>query len=268
MGDNKMNYAKKEADVAKIGRVLYVEAPFDEALNAIKSKNGKIITMSDLAYSRMQKDVNHSLSQNGSCVREGPLLVPKSDHNKILLRNSLVLKNPALATQSHRDGNEYFLGDNFNVEEFLGKLKEGKDYLILKDTKGVPHLNFGEDEKTVFLFDKRAKDYGLFLKDALEKKGVTELNFSMDNDDYINEQKCPFANQLWLHRLGDNSDVDGSYSNLNNYNRVRGVQRIGKADAPKKPDLYSSKQFFDALNKAGLTIKDDLEKTILNALRK
>jgi hypothetical protein len=268
-----MVYTKKEADIKDFGRVLYSDAPFDKSVEAIESKNGQIITMSGLAYARMQKGVNHSVSQNGSYVREGDLFVPNDKHKRILLRNSLVLEHPIEATQAHRESHEYFPGNNFIVQDFLGKLKEGKDYLILDNLKPIPHLNFGEDERTVFLFAEHAKDYGLFLKDALKNSGVTQMSFYMNNDDkYIDKQRQPFANQLWLHWLDFDSDISGDGRSLDDDNGVRGVQSIGEADALKKivVETYTSKQVQNIVNKTlqSVGISGSTKKIIILDLEK
>lgn len=262
-----MVYAKKEADIKDFGRVLYSDAPFDEALTAIESKDGKIITLNQLAYARMQKNSGHSLSQNGSYVKEGSLYVPNVEHKKILLRDSLVLKNPTAATSAHRAGKEYLLGKDFNVNEFLEKLSKG-DYLLLDNTNPVPTNRFGEDERMVWAFGKIAQDYGLFLKDA----GVSQTGFYMDGNDHINSQGQPYANQLWLHRLVNDSYISGYGRDLYYYSRVRGVQSIGEADAPKKNvvETYTSRQVQSMVNKTlqNVGISGTVKKTIISDLEK
>jgi len=269
-----MIYAKREADV-KNNRILYVEAPFDQALVAIESKGGKIITAKQLADARMQYDSNHTLSTNGSYVKEGNLFVPKGDHRRILLRNSLVLKNPTDATESHRKGNEYLVsGIVTDFVNFIGKLKEGTDYIFLDSLKPVPTDRFGEDKRINFLFGKSAQNYGLWLK---EQGNVSETGFyNFRDDSHIDKQEGLFAGQLWLHGLGGNSDIYSNGGYLYDFNGVRGVSRIGEAGAPEKKvnvvDTYTPKEmktlFTKSLNSAGITGKSqrlvisDLEKRL------
>jgi hypothetical protein len=262
-----MVYAKKEADIKDFGRVLYSDAPFDEALSAIESKDGKIITLNQLAYARMQKNSNHSLSQNGSYVKEGILYAPNVEHKRILLRDSLVLKNPVVATSVHRSGEEYLLGKDFNVNEFLEKLSKG-NYLLLDNTNPVPTNRFGEDERMVWAFGKIAQEYGLFLKDA----GISQTGFYTDGNEHIKSQGQPYANQLWLRRLGSDSVISGSGRILNSNSRVRGVQSIGEADASKKNvvQTYTSRQVQNMVNKTlqNVGISGSIKKTIVLDLEK
>ena len=259
-----MVYARKEADLRNNTRVLYVEAPFDQALAAIDSKDGVIITAKQLADARMQFDRNHSLSTNGSYIREGNLFVPNSEHRRVLLRNSLIFGNPAEAVKAHRSGNEYNIPGT--VDSVLGKLKEGKDYIFLDKLDAVPTDRFGEDGRMVFLFGKSAQDYGLWLNN--DGKGVKETGFyNFRNDSHIDKQSGMFADQLWLHWLVSGSDVNGCGRSLSDNLTVRGVQSIGEAGAKKKPivQTYTPKQM-DAYVRKGLHqagISGDLEKRII-----
>ena len=263
-----MVYARKEADLRNNTRVLYVEAPFDQALAAIDSKDGVIITAKQLADARMQFDPNHSLSTNGSYIREGNLFVPNSGHRRVLLRNSLVFGNPAEAVKAHRSGNEYSIPGT--VDSVLGKLKEGKDYIFLDKLDAVPTERFSEDGRMVFLFGKSAQDYGLWLK---EKGNISETGFyNFRNDSHIDKQSSMFADQLWLLRLGDDSNISGNGRLLFNHSRVRGVSRIGEADAPKKSEVqtYTSKQVQTLVNKSldKVGIKGSAQKLVLSDLEK
>jgi len=262
-----MIYAKKEADI-KNNRILYVEAPFDKALEAIESKGGKIITAKQLADARMQYDADNSLSTNGSYIKEGNLFVPNNKHKRILLRNSLVLKNPTEATEAHRNGKEYAIPGT--VDSILGKLKEGKDYIVLDSLDAVPTDRFGEDERMKFLFGESAQDYGLWLKD---KGNVSKTGFyNFRDDSYIDKQEGLFAGQLWLRGLGDGSDIDGYGRFLDSNCRVCGVQRIGGADALKKSvvETYTPRQVQNIVNKTlqHVGITGGVKKTIISDLEK
>lgn len=267
--------ARKEVDIKNLGRVLLCEAPFGEALVAVKKKGGEIISAEKLAYARIQKTPEHSLSQNGSYVKEGSLFVPNAEHKRILLRESLVLKNPSAAVEAHRKNQEYSLGQDFSVEAYLESLPEGS-YLIIDDLSRLPTNRFGEDERAIWLFGKHAGDYGLFLKEA----GVESTGFYLytDNDSYVDVQENPFANQLWLDRVGNDSDINGYVRSLNYYDRVRGVaqknfpqetkvrgkQALGKANIPRQTG-YSPNQIRAALSRLQL---EGLEKLLLRELKK
>ena len=65
------------------------------------------------------------------------------------------------------------------------------------------------------------------------------------------------------------SNIDGDGRDLNNFDRVRGVRYDNAVGvAQKNSELYSPMQFFAAMDKVGLSVKGDLEKAVLETLRK
>jgi hypothetical protein len=255
-----------EATIKSIGRVEYQEKPFDEAYQNIVKRSGKLITARDLAYARIEKGKNNHLSTNGSYVREGSLFVPKSNHKRYWLRDSLVLQNAAEAASQHRKNEEFFLKDDFQAEKFLKNLSSG-DYLILDDLSPIAAGNFANDTRAKWLFKDVAEKYGAFLQNA----GVNKIDIFMNNDNnYIDSKDKCFVNQLWVHGVGDDSDVSGD-GGLYVSDTVRGVFSIkGAAGGDAKIHLlYNSKQINGiktALHKQG--ISGDLEKRILISLPK
>jgi len=72
-----------------------------------------------------------------------------------------------------------------------------------------------------------------------------------------------------LHRLVYSSSIDGHRRYLSTDLRVRGVRYDNAVGvAQKNSDLYSPMQFFAAMDKVGLSVKGDLEKAVLETLRK
>jgi hypothetical protein len=216
-----MTHTRRETYVKGLGTVLYSEGPFDETLDELKSYNAEIISASQLAFARMQRGKDHSLSENGSYVKEGILYVPNAEIKRVLLRDSLVLENPKKATEAHRKNQEFFLGKDFNVNDFIESLPKD-DRLFLCYTNSIPTDRFGEDGYTVWAFGESAKDYGLFLKDA----GISSITFNSDDTDLIQSHRRPYANQLWFYGLGSDSNINGDYGSLNFNDRVRGVRRV------------------------------------------
>jgi len=86
-----MSNVHVEADIEGLGKILYCEGPFDKALSAIEKAGASIITAEELAYARMQAGSNHSLSKNGSYVREGSLFVPRAEHKVVIDMSRLML---------------------------------------------------------------------------------------------------------------------------------------------------------------------------------
>ncbi|MGV8150525.1 MAG: hypothetical protein ACP5NV_02235 [Candidatus Woesearchaeota archaeon] len=248
-----MTNVQKEVNVEGLGKIFYCnDSAYDKASYAVLEESDELITFRDLAYARIQEGKNSSVSQNGSYVKEGSLFVPNANNKRIWLRESLVYINPALAVNAHSKGKEYLLSEDFNVDVHLEHV--GRDnYFILKDTSNVPTNRFGEDERTVWAFQDQAENYGKFLEGA--GKSSISIYMHTGNDKHIDKQSRPFANQLWLRGLVDDSSVKGGRS-LDYDSWVRGVQRIGEADTRKNVDLYSLDQIrntFKNMNLEGLT---------------
>ena len=219
---------QKEATVDNLGEIFYVEAPFDEALKALKKqKINHPITARDLAYARIQEGKHSSLSTNDSYVKEGSLFIPKSENKHYLVRNSFVLEDAAKAVDQHRHYQEYFL-DKKIVDDYIQKQSKSNALFIVKDIFPIPTYCFDQEAITNWFFQDQAKDYGLFLKDV----GIKQLSFYVNRDDYIDEQKAPFANQLWLRALDFVSNVLGGGLDLTD--GVRGVLKESReASTPK-----------------------------------
>jgi hypothetical protein len=222
---------KKEASVPRKGSVFYVEAPFDEEMKLFEENGLTLISAKDLTYARMRLGKDHSVSQNGSWIREGDLYVPARLAGKasiVLARDSFMLENPGAAVKAHRSGNEAKIDDDKAVSVLEEAKKGSKDYHVLESTESIPASKFGENATAVFLFGKLAKDYGLFLKDA----GTKAMPLYFDGNDHINSQG-PYVNQLWLGRLNGNSLILGNGRSLVS-NGARGVQLAAEGGRAEK----------------------------------
>ena len=102
-----MAYELKSAGkIPKIGEISYAEAPFDIEIGLFKKNKPRLrlITGENLAYARIKSGKDSYFSKNSSWIKEGELYVPKRLAGKptiILLRNSLVLDEPASAVEAH-----------------------------------------------------------------------------------------------------------------------------------------------------------------------
>jgi hypothetical protein len=232
-----MTKARIEAKIKGLGKIYRADAPFDEALKALKRKRAKIISSRDLAYARMHEGGSSSLCLNGSYVREGDISIPKQK-GEILIKNSLILKSPEQATQARGEGKEFFI-DKKQAMKYLEKAKNSEDNstILITDFTSIPTNTFGNDKLTAWLFEDQAKEYGLFLK---ENK-IDEMSLYFDDQDYVDSQEESYANQLWLCFLDSGSDLNGKYRLFNYYYPVRGVLKgTGKASSHER--LYTNKQ--------------------------
>ena len=225
---------QEEATVDNLGKIFYISAPFNQALDILKKNRiNHPITARDLAYARIQEGKHSSLSTNDSYVKEGSLFIPKSENKRYLVRDSFVLKDVDNATDHHAHNQEYFLEEKV-VNDYLQKQSKSNDLFIVKDLSPIPTNRFDQEAITNWLFQDQAKDYGLFLKDAK----IKQLSFYLNSDDYIDKQKAPFANQLWLGALDLDSVVDGDGGGLYCTYWVRGVLKESREASTSKKTAY------------------------------
>ena len=195
----------------------YVQAPFDVAKAQLEKAKYSIITPEQFADLRITRGADHSVSTNGAYTSMGVVLIPKK--GRFLTDSSLVMQNSAEATQAHREGKEFYVS-NEDAEKILA----GGNVAISYRQSEIPTSRFGDEEITNFVFGETAKEYGNFLKEA----GINAVPLYLNDEQYVNSQAKPFANQLWLHRLVSDyrSDLDGNDRNLNCDYAVRGVKSV------------------------------------------
>ena len=225
---------KVEANIRGFGKVLYVGAPFDESQESLKSSGASIISLRDLAYTKMQREADSSLNTNGSYVMQGSIYVPKSNE-AIFVPTSPILSFAQKATEAHRNSREFY-ADQDEVIEAFEKAKAGS-IKVPYGQEPILTTRFGEEALTNWAFDDQAKDYGLFLKE----NGINEMPVWLVDKSYIDKQDKPFATQLWLRRLGSSlgSGLDGDWScgswSLAGDSAVRGVSRSVVSAEGAKP---------------------------------
>jgi len=203
----------------------YIEAPFDEAKEALEKAKYKIISLEEMAMLRIQEGKDAYISQYGNCTREGIIYIPKK--GKFLTKSSPIMDNAKEATERHRKGMEFYIN-----EEQVKKALENSVQL----SEGIINIHvseFGNEPITAFAFGKYAKEYGKFLKDV----GADELPIWTSN-----LESEPFARQLWFKYLGSWYDLGGGYRDLHDGNRVRGVRVASAKSASKKYLSIPSRQ--------------------------
>jgi hypothetical protein len=159
---------------------------------------------------------------------------------------------PKQAVNSHRNDVEFVVSEKY-AQEIMDKVSSNDpSVFVLKSTEPIPTTRFNENELTNWLFRKQAGDYGLFLID----NNIQEMPLYFYNQNYINHQYHPYANQLWLGRFDQQSGLSGRNWYLDNDSRVRGVFKksperarkifsTSKITQPKQ--LYNQKELTNAL---------------------
>jgi hypothetical protein len=228
----------------------YVEASFDKAKAELEEEKFSIITPEQFAQHRIAEGANHSVSLNGAYTSMGSLMVPK--RGRFLVVQSLVMQNPSKATEAHRTGNEFYVSDN-DAEKSLASGSVAIPYA----QSAVPFERFADDPITAFVFGKTAGEYGAFLKESLREVEVAEMSLWFNDQEYIDSQKKPFANHLWLRRLDGvgRSELRGGNGGLNYYYGVRGVRESAEG-THENFEAYTSvqlKRIEDALKELGFS---------------
>jgi hypothetical protein len=231
----------------------YVEAPFDQALKALKKEKYNLISLEENAQLRIQEGKDAFISQNGNYVKEGVIYLPSKE--VYLTKISPIIQNAQEATECHRKGKEFYLNKSQTEKALKDAVKFPKN-----SNYEIPTSEFGNDAITAFAFGKIAKDYGNFLKEA----GINAMPVWLASC-----ENKPFARQMWFGRLGsvDGSGLDGGRGLDCSNSRARGVRSNAEGVAQKISNVesYTPKQISSALKGLGI---NGLEKQILESLRK
>jgi hypothetical protein len=248
-----------EAVIPQVGTMLYVDAPFDQATEAIRAGGGNLASAYDVARARMDKGSTHSLSTYGSWVKEGFVYAPKQ--NPLLVRESPLVEARLArdATNAHRAGKDFYLDDAMakgfvsQAEEDASKPLAERRVLRFGKAKDytIPTNRFGDDEVTQFLFKDVAADYGRFLASS----GIKQMPVWFADKSGVDKSEMPFLRQLWFHWLGvdGQSGLFGSGWNLLYGNWVRGVRSSsGEAGARDITEVAGKSELgYDAETIAG-----------------
>lgn len=219
----------------KSGRILRVDAPFDEALQTLRQAGCRYpISAEQLAKARMEKGKEHSLSTNGSYTRHGFIYL-KGENPLIALNSPLLdLRLAKQATQANREG-KYFSTENEEVYEKFSKIakedanKEPEKRRVLISPSQQNFVISASDNADVLkgVFRSSAIPYTDFL-------GYPIQTYLVDKNT-VNQQKGTLLTQMWLLRLSDGgrSGLVGSGRDFVYDVRVRGVSKTGEASSQK-----------------------------------
>ena len=232
-----------------------VSKPFDQALKELEEDNYRVISLIENAQLRIQEDSNSDVSKYGNWTREGILYIPKKGN--FLVRNSPILYSAELATDSHRNGKEFY-PTNTAIEKALQDSVKFPN----KSTE-IPVNDFKNNPLTAYAFGENAEEYGNFLKEA----GINAMPVWVADEDYVKKQTKPFARQMWFRDLGNGSGL-GGYGDLDYGNGLRGVSESGEASAKNikksKIETYTPAQIKKVLKELKLS---GLEESILSNLK-
>lgn len=206
---------------------------FDKALAKLKRNSFEVISLPQNAELRIKEGKNAYVFTNGNYVREAEISIPNK--GIYLVRNSplLQLELSKEAVKAHRQEEEYSIESSL-AKEYSDKASDAPEAEVfhLTDLEAIKTNKFDTDKRALWLFQTQSENYGKFLYDS----NIKEMPLWFNSEAYINSQKSPFINQLWLH----GSNVEGGYGligfcrRLDYDSNVRGVRPIsGKASSQK-----------------------------------
>ena len=239
--------------IVKQGRILRVDAPFDEALTTLREAGCRYpISVEVLAYARMEKDKRRSLNQNGSYTKEGVIYF--RDAKPILALNSplLDLRLARQAVQANRDGKYFSTPDGKMYEKFAKLAEEGKSQepekrkaVYLPNTNCTLTTSDADFNNVLRALFKEAKD------DYLTFNGQDIPLYLVDKNT-VNALPGTVLTQMWFRGLDYRSELGGD-RNLDCGDWVRGVSKSERASAsegktqPTQVSLYTKSQLNQAV---------------------
>ncbi len=186
--------------IGKVYRVIGL--PFDESLEFLKKYNAEPISLRDLAYARIQTGKYSDISENEFSVKEGaicacdkillfsrsPLLdSTKQEIDAELWGHSSIPEEYGKRGALLKQGVKTLYFNKNQLEEYLGQAEQDKNkepqkrkVLISKTNKNyeIPTNRFNNEELTLWAFKDKAKEYGLFLRDA----GIDKMPIKLAKD--------------------------------------------------------------------------------------
>lgn len=254
--------ANLEVDVRPSGiESSRVYAPFDQALETLRSNGYEIISIAQNAQLRMQQGAKSKVSQSGNWVKEGVIYIPKE--NPRLVKTSPILQSAKEATQSHRSGKEFYLTQD-QVDLALTS-----SIVFPSRNIEIPTDRFADEELTTYVFggEKEAQEYGAFLRES----GIKSMPVWTVSKNTLDSQSTPFARQLWFDWLGVRSGLVGGDYGLGVVVGIRGVRQVSTEGANAsqnlrvESELYNPQRIGQALKEIGFS---GLEAQLIKQLRK
>lgn len=267
-----------EAKIKGLGTIFSCsDSAFNYASKAVLEKSDELISARDLAYAQMNEADNVGWKRSRLCnissyIKEGILYDPRSRHNislkksiipdydeyysrkAILLRESLVLKNPDAAVYAHRsmhfndDGYCQYTPEDLNIKEYLKEIGEENyfviDYRMMDNNGRISPKCFGDNPLTLWLFQDLAKEYGKFLLDKNHSMKIQLYGFFGSLEHYT--ESLPIANQLLMNNINSPAIFGtGTFLKRNDLT-VRGIKRdiLEESNLNRKGLLSVIKGFF------------------------
>ncbi|MFA5797430.1 MAG: hypothetical protein WC916_05330 [Candidatus Woesearchaeota archaeon] len=239
------------------GIIFYVDSDINIGLDILRSVSFEVISHRDLAYARIQKGINSSLSKYCSFVKEGTIINPEKPYRgRIWVRESLIFKELERVSYANSMCNDYQIKTifpHFDIARYIECIPS-TDYFIVNSKCDVGDINiptnkFGEDERTVWLFQDQAKEYGYFLKSEAK----------------MSEGTIHFSDSFSTPIFGVQTLISADYGHylLHEISSPKGRTRVLRSDIGEYA-LLAQELVKNALHKVGIC--GNLEKRILSKI--
>ncbi len=225
---------RTEEEIKKERRYVYKDGPFDEGIAYLKAHKIKLANPWDLFEGRTLHGTNDKISIGDTYVAISLIYTPKKKDVLVVdRRHDPILRNPKKATDAHRGSEKFYVDDTkfrklaeTDPEKAIesGVLLLSRGEIERLKGEGILTNKFGEDKYGYFLARQQSRPYGSFLIE----NGIESVTVTFDDQEYVNNQKKPYAVKLLVRGLGDWSELDGDVHYLNDLDdpcgRVFGVQ--------------------------------------------
>jgi hypothetical protein len=173
--------------IDSIGDIYSASMPIDKSQELFKDIGVRMFTASGFARAWTKAEKDSDLLKAGSFVKEGALYFPR-ENKVVLLRDSLVLRDPVSAVKAYRGKIKYYVR---NAHEELERTFSD-DIFVVDNYKVMPSKELGNSGIGNWLFGPNADYYGCWLDYA----GIKRFKpiFYQDLATYC----MPFATQLWM----------------------------------------------------------------------
>lgn len=224
--------------------MLFVDAPFDESVKAIKAAGGEVALPQQVAQARLVAPFNSHVWQYGAYTAGNVIYIPKKRINIWTLPPySPIMTHPVEATLAHRTGDysvpEAELAEILRVAE-EDKGKSPLEQRVHVETRvkdfGIKTSKLAEDALAQYLLKEDAPAYA----GKLQKAEILEVPVILVDDfEQIAAQSDAFARALWLRLAYGRSGVVGGNGGLGCGGGARGVRRVAPLGAASA-DTYET----------------------------
>ncbi len=243
--------------------MLFVGAAYFDKVKALEKEGAQLSKAQQVAQARIVAGRKHHVSQHGSLVAENLVHIPNGAIYITSLEYSPFLKHASEAAAAQRNNAEVYISEN-EIEEIVNTAREDRSKVPAKQrvytqkkTKsyGIPIKEFAKDPLAQFLFKETAADYAAFL----QKANIGEVPVFLEDKEYQNSQKEPFARALWVDDLINWSGRGSALLGIGNFCSLRGVRKASIAQKISEPNVYET-----IVHQHGIKNTDELQRVLEN----